>query len=96
METADRDLSGNEGVFDRFDIASMEAEWSLYLGDRRTAFLFRSPFVESVRGALGTGPNFEVGGGGVDTGDRGVKPFYDWMRANVGPWEYPRHRRGEH
>lgn len=93
VETADRDLSGNEGVFDRFDIESMQAEWALYLDDRRTAFLFRSPFVESVRGVLGTGPNFAIGGRGTDTTDRGVAPFYDWMLQHVGPWTYPKHQR---
>jgi hypothetical protein len=92
-ETAGRDLAGNEGVFNRFAVESMRSEWSRYLDTSRTAFLFQSAFVESVRGKLGTGPNFAVGGGGTSTSDRGVHPFYEWMLTNVGRWEYPRHLR---
>jgi len=90
-ETADRDLSGNGGVFNRFALASMHKEWESYLDKPHAAMLFRSPFVESVRGKLGTGPNFEMGGKGTSTGDRGVQPYYLWLRENVGRWEYPRH-----
>ena len=90
-ETADRDLAGNEGVFNEFHLASMRKEWASYLDKPHAAMLFRSPFVESVRGALGTGPNFEMGGSGLSTGDRGIRPYYEWLLENVGRWEYPHH-----
>lgn len=90
-ETPDHDLSGNEGVFNAYDLQAMRREWESYLDRPRLAMLFRSPYVEDVRGAQGTGPNFEMGGGGTGTSDRGVAPYYRWLRENVGRWEYPRH-----
>lgn len=94
-ETADRDLSGHEGVFNAFDIASMHEEWEAYRQLDHAAMLFRSPYVEDVTGKQGTGPNFEVGGGGAGEDDRGIRPYYEWLRANVGRWEYPQHVRDD-
>lgn len=90
-ETPDRDLSGNAGVFNRFHLASMRKEWESYLDKPHAAMLFRSPYVENVRGKLGTGPNFEMGGHGTGTSDRGIYPYFHWLKANVGRWEYPVH-----
>ncbi|AMV37389.1 hypothetical protein [Planctomyces sp. SH-PL62] len=91
-ETADRDASGNEGVFNQYHLASLKKEWEVYrAGSPRLAMLFRSPYVEDVTGKQGTGPNFEMGGGGTGESDRGVRVYYEWLRANVGRWEYPRH-----
>lgn len=91
-ETADRDASGNEGVFNKYHRASMAKEWESYRkASPRVAMLFRSPYVEDVTGKQGTGPNFEMGGGGADESDRGIRPYYEWLRANVGRWEFPKH-----
>lgn len=91
IETADRDLSGNAGNFNSFALASLHREWTSYLDRPHAAMLFRTPFTESVRGVLGTGPNFAEGGGGTGTSDRGIRPYYDWLAEHVGRWEYPRH-----
>jgi hypothetical protein len=90
-ETADRDLSGNEGVFNRYHIESMHKEWETYRHLPHAAMLFRSPYVEDVRGRQGTGPNFEMGGHGTGESDRGVQPYFQWLLENVGPWKYPQH-----
>jgi hypothetical protein len=90
-ETADRDASGHEGVFNRYHVASAKKEWEHYRESPRVAMLFRSPYVEDVTGKQGTGPNFEMGGGGTGESDRGIRIYYEWLRANVGRWEYPRH-----
>lgn len=90
-ETPDRDATGHEGVFNRFHQASMRKEWEAYRDSPRLAMLFRSPYVEDVTGKQGTGPNFEMGGGGTGENDRGVRPYYEWLRAEVGRWEFPRH-----
>lgn len=93
-ETADRDASGNEGVFNEYHLASMKKEWETYRGSPRLAMLFRSPYVEDVTGKQGTGPNFEAGGGGTGEDDRGYRPYLDWLREHVGRWEYPNHIKG--
>jgi len=90
-ETPDRDATGNEGVFNRFHLASMRKEWEAYRDSPRLAMLFRSPYVEDVTGKQGTGPNFEMGGGGAGENDRGVRPYFEWLRTEVGRWEFPRH-----
>lgn len=91
-ETADRDASGHEGVFNKFHLASMQKEWETYrAASPRVAMLFRSPYVEDVSGKQGTGPNYEMGGGGTGEADRGIRPYFDWLEANVGRWEFPNH-----
>jgi len=91
-QTPDEDMSGNEGVFNAFQLANMERTWKLYLEAPSSAMLFRSPFVEDVGGAQRTGPNLEMGGSGTGILDRGVKAYYEWLARNVGRWEYPRHQ----
>lgn len=90
-ETPDPDLPGNEGVMTRHNRIRMEATWKRYLGSSRTAMLFRSPYLEDVRGKQGTGPNLEMGGWGAGESDRGVRFYFDWLQRNVGRWEYPQH-----
>jgi len=90
-ETPDEEIPGDEGVFHDFERARLEAGWRRHLNSPRTAMLFRSPFVEDVRGKSGTGPHAEMGGYGRGESDRGVRFFFEWMRDHVGRWEYPRH-----
>lgn len=90
-ETADRDSTGHEGVFNRFHVASMEKEWQSYLNRPDAAMLFRSPWVEDVRGQLGTGPNLEMGGFGTGDRDRGIRVYLEWVKKHAGRWEYPSH-----
>jgi len=92
-ETPDEDMSGNEGVFQSFQRARMEATWRKYLETPRVAMLFRTPYVDNVRGRQGTGPNFEMGGYGTGDSDRGIRFFYEWSREHLGRWEYPEHRK---
>lgn len=92
-ESPDEEMSGNEGVFNRFELARLEAGWTKYLGSPRIAMLYRSPYVEDVRGKQGTGPNFEMGGHGKGESDRGVHAYFDWMKSHVGRWVYPNHVR---
>lgn len=94
-ETADLDASGNEGVFNKFHLALGRKEWESHRESPRVAILFRSPYVEDVTGKQGTGPNFEMGGSGTGESDRGIRIYYEWLRSNVGRWEYPRHVKTE-
>jgi hypothetical protein len=32
-----------------------------------------------------------MGGYGAGPTDRGIRFYYDWVRDNVGSWQYPRH-----
>jgi len=90
-ETHDNDEPGNEGVFNDFHRESMQRDWSQYLSLPRGAMIFHSAYGEGVTTATRTGPNPERGGGGTGVNDRGVRFYYEWLLANVGRWEYPRH-----
>lgn len=90
-ESPEEEISGNEGVFHRFERARLLAAWQRFLGPTRTAMLFRSPYVEDVRGRSGTGPHFEMGGDGTSDSDRGVRFYFDWVREHAGRWVYPKH-----
>lgn len=92
-ETADEDLSGNEGVFTTQSRQRLEAVWQRYLAEERAAMLFRSCYGEDVRGRMGTGPNAEMGGDGKGESDRGIRFFYAWSRERLGRWHYPEHVR---
>lgn len=92
-ETSDRDSSGHEGVFNRFHIDEMRKEWESYKARPEIAMLFRSPYVEDVRGQMGTGPNFEMGGYGTGDKDRGIRVYFEWIKQNVGSWQFPEHIR---
>lgn len=91
-ETPEEDQQGNEGVFNSFARARAIATLEKHAASPRVAMLFRSPYVEDVRGKQGTGPNFERGGDGSGESKRGVRFVYEWLRAHAGRWEYPRHR----
>jgi hypothetical protein len=90
-ESPDEEIPGDEGIFHAFERKRQEDGWRRYLGSPRTAMLYRSPYVEDVRGKEGTGPHFEMGGGGTGESDRGVRTYFEWVRNHVGRWEYPRH-----
>jgi hypothetical protein len=91
-ETPDRDASGNEGVFNTYNLAAMVRDCEAHRDDPRIALLFRSPYVEDVTGVQGTGPNFEAGGDGTGESERGFRPYLDWLQTHVGRWDYPRHQ----
>ncbi|WP_406696910.1 hypothetical protein V5E97_38580 [Singulisphaera sp. Ch08] len=90
-ETHDNDEPGNEGIFNAFHLESMRTDWEKYLSLSRGAMIFHSAYGEGVTTATGTGPNPERGGNGSGEKDRGVRFYYDWLRGNVGRWQYPKH-----
>lgn len=90
-ETPDEDQTGAEGLFNAYQKQHMESVWNRYADSPRLAMLFRSPYLEDVRGRQGTGPNFELGGAGKGEASRGVRPYFEWLATNVGAWRYPRH-----
>ncbi|MBL9077455.1 MAG: hypothetical protein JNL08_08130 [Planctomycetes bacterium] len=92
-ETPDEDASGNEGLFTAQSLTRLDALWRAALAEPRLAILFRTTYVEDVRGVMGTGPNAEMGGSGASDSDRGIRFFYEWSRSNLGVWRYPRHER---
>ena len=53
--------------------------------------LFHAGFIQGITNYSGSAPHPEMGGYGTSSRDRGVRFYYEWVRDNVGRWEYPRH-----
>lgn len=90
-ELPEEDQQGNEGVFNAQGRRNLERAVDLWAESPRLAVLFRSPFVEDVRGRQGVGPCSEMGGDGKGESDRGVRFFYQLVQKKAGRWVYPQH-----
>jgi len=53
--------------------------------------MFHAAFVQGITNQSGSAPHAEMGGRGTGPNDRGVRFYYEWVRDNVGAWQYPRH-----
>jgi hypothetical protein len=93
VELTRHDFYENDGIFNKGDIEEMKADWQRYRTAPNAVMLFHAAYVQGISNKSGTAPNPEPGGYGTDQVDRGVRFFYDWLRENVGRWEYPKHVR---
>lgn len=93
VETARIDAYQNDGVFTPADRETVFATCRAYRDAPNAAMLFHSAFIQGITNFSGTAPHAEMGGHGTGTNDRGVRFYYEWVRDNVGRWEYPNHVR---
>lgn len=92
IESVRRDKFGvTEGVFTREQVASILAELERYRAAPNAGYVLNSSYTQSIGGADGTGPHFEMGGYGTGPDDRGIRFYFEWVRDHVGRYEYPRH-----
>jgi hypothetical protein len=91
VEMHKRDNYDTEGVFSEAGFKQMYKWFDDYLKAPNAGFVFHSGFIMGVTGSDGSAPHAEMGGYGKSPDDRGVRFYYDWVRDNVGRWEYPRH-----
>ena len=85
------DYFNNDGIFNATNLETIFANCRNYLDAPNAVFMFHSGHVQGVTGYSGTGPHGEMGGYGTGPTDRGIKFYYEWVRDNVGRWEYPKH-----
>lgn len=85
------DFYENDGIFSRGDIAEMQGVWAEYLANPNAAILFHAAWIQGISNKSATAPHPELGGMGEDQDDRGVRFYYEWVRDNVGRWEFPKH-----
>jgi hypothetical protein len=94
VETTREDNYDNDGVFDsaaKNRIRSMCEQFKA----RPSAFmLFHCAYCMGVTNKSGTAPNPEMGGYGTGPDDRGMRFYFEWVRDNIGSYEYPRHAKG--
>ena len=91
VETQKQDSYENDGVFVPESKEYVFADCRRFLAEPRAAMLFHAGFIQGIGNYSGTAPHPEMGGYGTGVGDRGVRFYYEWVRDNVGRWEYPRH-----
>jgi hypothetical protein len=94
VETQRQDAYDNEGVFTPAQMARMKGTFEQYRARPNAFLLFHSGYCQGITGKSGTGPHPEMGGGGTGPEDRGIRFYFEWVRDNIGPYEYPKHRKG--
>jgi len=85
------DYFNNDGIFNATNLETIFANCRAYLDAPNAVFMFHSGHVQGITGYSGTAPHGEMGGYGTGPNDRGIKFYYEWVRDNVGRWEYPNH-----
>jgi hypothetical protein len=94
VETTREDTYDNDGVFSPEARTRMLTVWQTYKAKPNAYMLFHAAYIQGVTDKSGTGPHPEMGGNGTSTDDRGVRFYFDWVRSNIGPYQYPRHAKG--
>ncbi len=95
LETLRQDEFQNDGVFNQTHRDYIFADCRRYLEAPHAVMLFHAAFIQGITNFSGTAPHAEMGGYGTGPNDRGVRFYYEWVRDNVGRWEYPRHIRAK-
>ena len=91
VEPIRQDDFNNDGIFNATHIESIFANCRDYLNAPNAVFMFHSAHLQGITNYSGTAPHAEMGGYGTGPTDRGIRFYYEWVRDNVGRWEYPRH-----
>ena len=94
VETQREDQYDNDGIFDDAARKRMRATWEKYRATENAFLLFHSAFCQGITNKSGTAPHAEMGGNGTGPDDRGIRFYYEWVKENVGPYEYPDHKKG--
>lgn len=81
----------NDGIFNATNIETIFTNCRNYLDAPHAVFMLHSGHVQGITGYSGTAPHGEMGGYGTGPTDRGIRFYYEWVRDNVGRWEYPNH-----
>jgi hypothetical protein len=94
VETQREDPYDNDGIFDDAARKRMKATWEKYKASPNAFMLFHSAFCQGITNKSGTAPHAEMGGNGTGPDDRGIRFYYEWVKENLGPYEYPNHKKG--
>ena len=91
VETQKQDAYENDGWFNDGHRAYILADCVRYRKAPNAVMLFHSAYCQGITNFSGTAPHPEMGGYGTGPTDRGIRFYYEWVRKNVGRYEYPRH-----
>lgn len=91
VEPVREDYFNNDGIFNATNLEAIFANCRNYLDAPNAVFMFHSGHIQGVTNFSGTAPHAEMGGYGTGPTDRGIRFYYEWVRDNVGRWQYPQH-----
>jgi hypothetical protein len=91
VETLRQDPYQNDGIFNQTNLDYVFNDCRKYHAADNAAMLFHSAFIQGITNFSGSAPHAEMGGYGTGADDRGVRFYYEWVRDNIGRWEYPKH-----
>lgn len=91
VETLRQDSYQDDGWFNDGHRAHVLADCEEYRAAPNAAMLFHSARTQGITNFSGTHP--EMAGDGTGPTDRGVRFDYEWVRANIGRYDYPEHRK---
>jgi hypothetical protein len=94
IEPTREDEYDNDGVFTPEQKKRMIATWEKFKSKPNAFMLFHSAYIMGITNKSGTAPNPEMGGYGSGPDDRGIHFYYDWVRDNIGPYQFPKHAKG--
>ncbi len=94
VETLREDTYDNDGVFTEEAKKRMVETWEKYRSKPNAFLLFHAAYVQGITNKSGTAPHPEMGGNGTGPDDRGVRFYFEWVKENIGPYQYPRHAKG--
>jgi hypothetical protein len=94
VETQRQDAYDNDGVFTAEQLARMRGYFELYKAHPNAFMLFHSGYCQGITNKSGTAPHPEMGGYGTGPDDRGIRFYFEWVRDNIGSYQYPNHSKG--
>ena len=95
VETQRHDAYSNDGKFEADEFPIFLNYFKEYVQAPNACMLFHSGWCQGITNGSGTAPNPEMGGYGKSEDDRGIRFYYEWVRDNIGRYEYPRHVKKE-
>jgi hypothetical protein len=84
VEMQRHDPYENEGKYEEEEFGIMREYFEDYREAENAALMFHSAFTQGITGKSGSGPHAEMGGMGRSEEDRGVRFWFEWVRAEVG------------
>ncbi len=91
VETQRQDAYENDGKFEEDEFPTFLTLFERYSTAPNACMLFHSGWCQGITNGSGTAPNPEMGGYGKSENDRGIRFYYEWVRDNIGSYDYPRH-----
>lgn len=91
IESHKRDNYDTDGVYTEQGMKEQLGWFEDYRKMPNAAIFLHACFITGVSGRDGSAPHAERGGYGKTPEDAGVRWYYEWVRDNVGRWEFPKH-----